>query len=241
MQTTTTRNYILFPAQTNLELCLQMDEMGYSTNDIEAVHNAYMFNIDKTFSMFRGSGKPFINHLVGVASIMVSDKQSVPMIQAALMHALYQNRVNFGRLNNIEEKREAMRTVFGSEVDDLIWRYTQFEMVAIEQIDSNDLNQFKDVLILRIADEVEDLTNFGLMFHGRKEDSEDVHGSGLFRMRLKMQQSSKIVEITRSLGLPRLQDAVEYWYSIPMSSTYSNSVKTGYYSSKSLMVNNKES
>lgn len=241
MKSTSKRNYILFPAQTNLELCLQMEEMGYATNDIEAVHNAYMFNIDKIFSMFRGSGKPFINHLVGVASIMVSGKQSVPMIQAALMHALYQNRVDFGQLNTIDEKRETLRKAFGSEVDDLIWRYTQFEMVAIEQINLDDLAQLKEVLILRIADEVEDLTSFGLMFHGRKEDGDEVHGSGLYRKGQKMQQVKKVIAITQLLGLPCLQEAVMHWYGFELRPAYTNSVKTGYYSSTSLDASNKAS
>jgi hypothetical protein len=239
MKISSSRNYILYPAQTNLELCIQMEEMGYTPRDIEVVHDAYMFSIDKIFSMFRGSGKPFINHLVGVASIMVLDKQSVTMIQAALMHALYQNRVEFGKYNNLDEKRELLKTAFGSEVDDLIWRYTQFEMVAIEQINMNDLAQLEEVLILRIADEVEDLTSFGFMFHGRKEDGETVKGSGLYRKGEKMKQSNKIVAITQLLGLPRLQEAVEHWYGFESSPVYSNSIKTGYYSSIALVANNK--
>jgi hypothetical protein len=225
------RNYVLFPAQTNLELCIQMEEMGYSVNEIETVHQAYLFNIDKVYSMYRGSGKPFINHLVGVASIMVSDKQPVVIIQAALMHALYQNRVEFGQNNNLENKRLLLKTKFGSEVDDLIWRYTQFEMLSIDQIDTNEIDQYKDVLILRIADEVEDLTSYGMMFHGQKNDGEDVSGSGLHRKNQKIKQANKVLEISQLLQLPQLHKAVRHWYQLEISSSYTNSVKSGFYSS----------
>ena len=226
-----TRNYILHPVQTNLELCHQMHESGYSNDDINLVHHAYLFSINKVFNMYRGSGKPFINHLVGVAGYMVLEKQETSIIQAALMHALYQHRVLFGTDISIDEKRNLIRKQFGSRVDQLIWDYTQFELLTIDEINMNELQQDKEVLMLRIADEVEDLSNLGLLFHGKDGDNADVVGSALWRKNQKANQVDKLIAICEKLDLHNLKQALKYWSDITASSPWPFEVKTGFYSS----------
>lgn len=225
------RNYTLYPVQTNLELCHQMHEMGYSNEEINLVHDAYLFSIDKVYKMYRGSGKPFINHLVGVAGYMVLEKQDISIIQAALMHALYQNRVLFAGEMSIDEKRNLIGSLFGSRVDQLIWDYTQFELLAIDEIDMNDLKQHHEVLMLRIADEVEDLSNLGLLFHGKDGDSAEVVGSALWRKNQKMQQVDKLLAICEVLGLNNIKQALKHWSDTTASLNSPYDVKTGFYSS----------
>ena len=230
----TSRNYILYPVQTNLELCNQMHEMGYSNEDISSVHEAYLFDMDKVYKMYRGSGKPFINHLVGVAGYMVMEKQHVSIIQTALLHALYQNRVCFGNNISLEDKRSMIKQFFGDQVDQLLWDYTQFELIAIDQINMDELLSNKEVLMLRIADEIEDLSTFGIMYHGKEDDTADVVGSALWRKNIKIKQVEKLSSICSMLGLNNMKQALDYWCDFNATANMAFSVKTGFYSSVTL-------
>ena len=57
------------PAQTNLQLYNQLLALSWPADDLERVRAAYEF-VDELFSgLHRGSGKTFIAHLIGTASV----------------------------------------------------------------------------------------------------------------------------------------------------------------------------
>lgn len=61
------RDFFIHPAQTNLELYAQAISRCYSSDQCRVLADAYVFALRQVFSLTRGSGKPFIAHLVGTA------------------------------------------------------------------------------------------------------------------------------------------------------------------------------
>jgi (p)ppGpp synthase/HD superfamily hydrolase len=64
------RDFFSYTAQMNLELYAQAISGGYSSDQCRALADAYVFALRKV-SLARGSGKPFIAHLVGTASLVM--------------------------------------------------------------------------------------------------------------------------------------------------------------------------
>jgi len=99
--------------QTNLQLYRQMLETGYDDPALDLANRAYLFAARQTCNVLRGSGKPFACHLVGTAGILVEAGQSADCIGAALLHAMYQDRVPFPGNRNLEQRRDYIRQHFG--------------------------------------------------------------------------------------------------------------------------------
>ena len=59
-------------AQTNLQLLSQMQDAGYAAAEVDRVRAAYAAVLPLFAAHFRGSGKPFLAHLVGTASILAT-------------------------------------------------------------------------------------------------------------------------------------------------------------------------
>jgi (p)ppGpp synthase/HD superfamily hydrolase len=74
----------------------------------------------------RGSGKPFIAHLVGTASLVMESGCPDDWVIGALLHAPYQHRVPFESGLAPEERRTVLADRFGTQVAELVRRYTSF-------------------------------------------------------------------------------------------------------------------
>jgi (p)ppGpp synthase/HD superfamily hydrolase len=80
----------MFPyAQTNLQLYRQLAGEGYAAAEIESVAGAYEVGLRLFPGTYRGSGKPFLAHLVGTASVLASLHQRTPLVVTGLLHAVY--------------------------------------------------------------------------------------------------------------------------------------------------------
>lgn len=219
------------PAQTNLQLYMQLLESGYSKEEVALVNKAYLFTINKVHLMYRGSGKPFICHLVGTASLMTACKEPTEVILSALMHALYQFRVPFDGVESIDERREIIKEKFGSECDRLIHEYTQFEMTSIKDINPEDNNADKKVLLMRIADELEDIVDFGLCLHGLPGETAEKGGSYRSRRARKEKEGDILKNLSKKLDAPLLYEGLTYWLDFDKYKNYPEELKTGFYSS----------
>jgi hypothetical protein len=93
-----TRSY----AQTNIQLFNQLHcNRYYSDTDLKSICNAYSFARKLFAGLVRGSGKPFMCHLVGTASILASLNAPIQVVTAGLLHASY----IYGQLATTEEDR----------------------------------------------------------------------------------------------------------------------------------------
>lgn len=64
-------------------------ESGYTIEELEVFANAYIIAMEHTNGMYRPCGRPFINHLVGTASVLLFYGCSMRLILAGLLHALF--------------------------------------------------------------------------------------------------------------------------------------------------------
>ena len=153
-------------AQTNLQLYHQLEQHAYSRPDQLVIREAYELAILLFGDLFRPNGKPFLNHAVGTASILVTLQQPVTVIAAALLHAAYSHG-NFGAASG--SKREFIHERMGPEIEALIWQYRElvWSPASIERL-RDELQgldtQEAAALRIRLANELEDHLDLGMLY-----------------------------------------------------------------------------
>jgi (p)ppGpp synthase/HD superfamily hydrolase len=156
-------------AQTNLQLYNYLISMGWSDADLVKVRDAYILSCELFCAMFRPSGKPFLAHLVGTASVLAAVNERPAVVVAGLLHASYTlGEFGDGLRGMTERKREKLRRACGSDVEPLVAAYTRFEWTPesirrLAQAASMDAAQ-RDVLVIRLANEVDDWSDVGLRY-----------------------------------------------------------------------------
>lgn len=157
-------------AQTNLQLYGQLLDANASEHDLRLVHDAYELALRLFAGQYRGNGKPFVAHLVGVASILAAHWESVESTAAGLLHSIY----TFGDFGDgtrglSERKRREVRNVVGAAVEDLIARYTEADW-SLESLQSflqrpeSLTGPHEIVLKIKLADVLEDHLDRGLEY-----------------------------------------------------------------------------
>lgn len=157
-------------AQTNLQLLTQLRQAGYSDADLNDVARAYQLVTQLFSGYFRGSGKTFVAHLVGTASILASLNAPIAIVVAGLLHAVYE----FGEFGNGVRgislaKRQRVRQVSGQAVEAYVANYTtlQWNAQTIPAI-SHQLEQMglseRYVVLMRLANELEEHLDLGILY-----------------------------------------------------------------------------
>ena len=80
---------MLAVAQTILQLSNQMLRLEYSDRDLGELRVTYDLARELFSGLFRPSGKTFIAHLIGTASILANCLTDIGVVKAGLMHAAY--------------------------------------------------------------------------------------------------------------------------------------------------------
>jgi (p)ppGpp synthase/HD superfamily hydrolase len=193
-------------AQTNLQLFNQMYDGGYDETQIAAVKKSYELAIVLFTGRFRGSGKTFIAHLVGTASILATLRAAPSMIAAGLLHAAYDSGdFGDGGQDITPAKQEYVRAAVGAEVEDYVARYTALKWNAdvarrtFDKLDSLSRPE-KDVVLIRLANELEDYLDLGVLFCGvgKRTQAGNLDSSG-----------QVMGDIARRLGFPELAEAMK--------------------------------
>ncbi|WP_414565650.1 MULTISPECIES: DUF6817 domain-containing protein [unclassified Anabaena] len=146
-------------AQTNIQLYAQANKLGYKTEDIYLISKAYTLTIEAFSGWFRPSGKTFISHLVGTASILINLKAPVDLVCAGLLHAIYAQ----GNLSSIKSQhlRQRIYLAFGAKTEEYIHKYTLLKwnhatLARVHEQFSILDNIDKDVLLIRLVNELEE-------------------------------------------------------------------------------------
>lgn len=157
-------------AQTIVQLLRQLCSSGYPKGDLELVTSAYRLAAELFTGLYRPSGKTFISHAVGTASILCELHARGALIAAGLLHAAYEHG-DFGTWTKgtSPERRAKLRATSGGEVENYVARYTDLRWTkntipkiyetfrAFGQIE-------RDVLLARLANELEDLSDLGVLY-----------------------------------------------------------------------------
>ena len=192
-------------AQTNLQLYTQLRRDGYRDEDLRTVRKGYDLAMQLCSASFRGSGKPLLAHLVGTASILASIKQTPAIVTAGLLHAAYAlGDFGDGRMGVTDQKRNRVREAVGGEIEDLIARYTAFDwnrntIPSICQRVETLTPGERDVLVIRLANELEDHLDTGVLYCGNGEKRREY-------IRSPLNQS---VDMARKLGLTELSTELD--------------------------------
>lgn len=109
-------------AQTHLQLYRQLQDASYSEDDVVLVDRAYRIAMRRFAGNYRPNNKPFLMHLVGVASILANVRQPAVVIAAGLLHSTYLGLAGKGRQVN-RVCRKYITDSVGQSVEQLIYAY----------------------------------------------------------------------------------------------------------------------
>ncbi|PSB58981.1 DUF6817 domain-containing protein [Chamaesiphon polymorphus] len=159
-------------AQTNIQLLNQLHQAGYSHVELQSVANAYKLAVRLFTGRFRPSGKTFIAHLVGTASILAKLQVPDRLIIVGLLHAVYSHGdFGTGQTGISTAKQKQILQVISPEIEEYIARYTALKWdleigtIVHRQIDTLDEIE-RDVLLIRLANELEERLDLGILYCG---------------------------------------------------------------------------
>ena len=185
-------------AQTNLQLFNQMLAGGYSDADVELVRRCHGLVLYLFTGHYRGNGKPFLIHLIGTASILAAIEAPIHVVCAGLLHAAYEHG-DFGIEFPFSRRRARVRRSDGQEVEELVACFSKLEWIA-SNVPSyrRDLHTMapiqRDVLLIRLANELEDSLDSGLLYCLTPHKGQVLAGP----------QIDELIELARELEQPGL-------------------------------------
>jgi hypothetical protein len=157
---------ILLPVQTNGALLRQLSAARYSSAELRSAAEAYVLASELFCGMYRGSGKPFVCHLVGTASVIGQIGSRIDVVLAALLHAAFDAGVfPDGRSGLSPGHVKLLATRVGPEAANLVIDYHSFkwthEVIASIANSSQPDDRLNTLLLLRLANEIDELTDAG--------------------------------------------------------------------------------
>ena len=187
-------------AQTNIQLYNQLTELAYTAKDVRRVHRGYGLAMQLFTGSYRGSGRPFLSHLVGTASVLAAIRAPIEVVTAGLLHSAYSHGEFGNYWRGVDDAKRAMVVaVVGEKVEALVLGYTRMPWTA-ETIgaltDAAVALETRDrhILLMRLANEVDDHQDLGLLYVTGVERRREFIRTALHRC----------VEIAESLGYPAL-------------------------------------
>ena len=210
--------------QTNLQLLNQLRRAGYPDDDVARIKVAYDFVSGRFAGWFRGSGKPFLAHLVGTAGILGALRARTPIVTAGLSHAVYQlGELPAGAPGMSRALRAQVRGVLGTEAEALVARYATLEwnvrtlpalrarLPAMSPAD-------RDVVLMRLANELDDHLDLDALYCANAEDRRRNIAAGL---RL-------VVEIAKDLGFPELASSLDQAFDATLAAQIPSALRTNH-------------
>jgi (p)ppGpp synthase/HD superfamily hydrolase len=169
-------------AQTNLQLYAQLQRAGWTEPMLARAARGYELALDVCGAAIRPNGKPFLCHLVGTASIVVSWGSGGDEVVCALVHSAYTHGVFADpRPGMTDEKREAVSQAVGVECEALVAAYTELAWAreAIEgyvtSVDALGASQ-RTAIRVRLANELEDHLDLGMCFARKTKETASSDG-----------------------------------------------------------------
>lgn len=202
-------------AQTNLQLFNQLRRChDYSADDLALIRGAHDLAMRLFTGCFRPSGKPFLCHAVGTASLLGSLHLPSTVVAAGLLHAAYTHGEFGTEWRGISvAKRQQLQRVVGNRVEEIVARYTTLQWnrqtirPVLEALDT--LSEIeRHVVLIHVANELEDYWDLGVLYCG---DAEDRRGDVSSHLHL-------MVPMAEKLGYPELATALDQAFTATVSS-----------------------
>lgn len=159
-------------AQTIPQLYSQLQRDGYSVAEMCGIRNAYELAMVLFSGRLQYSGKVFIAHVVGTASILASLRLPAEVIAAGLLHNVYHNGdFGDGRTGISDARRDHVQRVVGKEVEQYVARFATLrwnsQTLPFIRDQLHDLDPIdRSVAVLRLADHLEHLLDLDALYSG---------------------------------------------------------------------------
>lgn len=145
-------------------LVRQCLENGHARQEVVELMAAFEIAAELHGSSFRGSKKPFMEHLVRTASILLIHGAPFDLVKAALLHAVYMgNTSSKNHLACNDQNRNLLRQIVGNKVEAIVHEYLLLSSVS-NQDQPTDLAEIDETpivraqaIIVKIANDIEDL------------------------------------------------------------------------------------
>jgi (p)ppGpp synthase/HD superfamily hydrolase len=147
-------------AQTNIQLFNQLQRDGYRDGQLRLIADAYILATRLFAARFELSGKCFMAHAIGTASILSANVAPAELIAAGLLHNVYRNG-DFGdyRKTITAAKRKRITNTVGQAVELCVYRFavqrwnaerlraTYAQLSGMQELD-------RQVVLLYLADQL---------------------------------------------------------------------------------------
>ena len=161
-------------AVTYPQLMNQGIALGFPTEELARLRQAYELAERLFDGHYRGQGVPFICHLVRTASIVLAERQPVEAVAAAMLHAIYLlPRLDGGWPRRPSERRRArLQRQVGADIETLIWEYDRLPWYAAGALETHLTRVVeyppitRQLLIMRLANALEDHLDLGMAYRG---------------------------------------------------------------------------
>ena len=161
-------------AQTNLQLYNQLRAAGWDDAQQREVHGAYQLAMSIFAGHYRPNHKPFLAHLVGVASILATHGAPATTVAAGLLHSAYSHgEFGEGTRGITPRKRRQVQQVVGASCETLIACYaaSPWDLPALNALlaDVRSMSlEATAVAFMKLADTLEDHLDLGMEYSPNK-------------------------------------------------------------------------
>ena len=189
-------------AQTNLQLYAQLQASGWSDEHLALTARAYDLAVELVGARVRHSGKPFVAHFVGTASLAEQVGVSPLGVVVGLVHAIYSSGDwGIAKPGPSRAKRRRVREELGEEVEALLHRYEQTGDIpgCLTLIDSDDPID-RELLLLSLVNRLEDHIDDGMLHQVKR----------LRRREHYLRYADEITSVVERLEHPCLETAFRY-------------------------------
>ena len=205
-------------AQTILQLHAELAHQGWPDDDRRLLARAYGLASELFTGQHRGSGKPFVDHLVGTASILAAhDAPNVATI-AGLLHAAYDlGDFGDGREGPTPARRREVARIVGDDVEAHVLGYVELRWVdaTIAEVGASIASLTplrRNVLVMRLATEIEDHLDLGIHYCrnvGKRIDRLGARAEATVAIANALGETSLARELARVYGECRAGDVPE--------------------------------
>jgi hypothetical protein len=118
------------PAQTNLQLYRQCVGLGYLEHDLAILRRAYEQAQEWFGHLYRASGRPFLAHLCGTASLLAVHGAPFRLVLAGLLHPLYEHVLPDPQAGRITlAQRQTLLAFLGPDLEKILHASAAFDWV----------------------------------------------------------------------------------------------------------------
>jgi len=157
-------------AQTNIQLFNQLQRDGYRDAQLRLIADAYFLAARLFAARIEVSGKCFMAHVIGTASILSASAAPAELVAAGLVHNVYCNG-DFGdyRKKITEAKRRRIRNTIGEKAEQYAYRFAtrhwnsaglrnmHEQLSGMQELD-------RQVVLLYLADQLEKHLGLEILF-----------------------------------------------------------------------------